>query len=189
MNQRPALKLVEGGLDTSASWVWFCGHCAAPSPGGTAPPPTARVCAICGLGLLLEAREDVAPRGHEAFLVVDSSLLIQAMSREAETLLGISEERAVNHPVGDLLVPADAEDEARTGFAETVVRAVAGDADSPSRAFVRPWNTFGVRMRARIAACGPPRAALIVLEEGGPRNLRAVEERETSGSGRRLLRS
>jgi hypothetical protein len=44
-------------------------------------------------------------------------------------------------------------------------------------------------MRARIAACGPPRAALIVLEEGGPRNLRAVEERETSGSGRRLLRS
>ena len=27
-----------------------------------------------------------------------------------------------------------------------------------TRSFVRPWNTFGVRMRAKIAMCGPPRA-------------------------------
>jgi hypothetical protein len=31
-----------------------------------------------------------------------------------------------------------------------------------------------VRMRARIATCGPPRAALVVLEDSGPRRLRAV---------------
>ena len=43
-----------------------------------------------------------------------------------------------------------------------------------ARAFVRPWNTFGVRMRARIATCGPPRAALIVLETGRGPSLRAV---------------
>jgi hypothetical protein len=29
---------------------------------------------------------------------------------------------------------------------------------------VRPKGTFGVRVRARITACGPPRAALIVFE-------------------------
>ena len=39
---------------------------------------------------------------------------------------------------------------------------------------VRPWNTFGVRMRARIAPCGPPRAALVILEDPTSRPLRAV---------------
>jgi hypothetical protein len=29
---------------------------------------------------------------------------------------------------------------------------------------VRPANTFGIRLTARIATCGPPRAALVVLE-------------------------
>jgi hypothetical protein len=43
----------------------------------------------------------------------------------------------------------------------------------PLHAFVRPANTFGVRVRARITACGPPRAALIVLDRRAPQ-LRAV---------------
>src|SRR5471030_2754969 len=106
MTQRPALRLVEGGLDSSATYLWFCGHCAAPSPGG-APPPTARVCTSCGLGLLLEAREDAVPGARDAFLVVDSSLLVQAMSREAQSLLGVTEELGINKPVAELLVPAD----------------------------------------------------------------------------------
>ena len=82
MNQRTALKLVTGGVQSDApvEWRWFCGHCAAPAPNGAAPPPTARVCTSCGLGLLLEAREDVVPDSRDAFLVVDSRLLIQAMS-------------------------------------------------------------------------------------------------------------
>lgn len=29
---------------------------------------------------------------------------------------------------------------------------------------LRPTNTFGIRMKARIAACGPARAALVVLD-------------------------
>jgi len=41
-------------------------------------------------------------------------------------------------------------------------------------AFVRPWNTFGVRLRARVASCGPPRAALVVLEHQQARSLRVV---------------
>jgi hypothetical protein len=173
MIQRPALRLVEGGLDSSATYLWFCGHCASPSPGG-APPPTARVCTSCGLGLLLEAREDVVPDARDAFLVVDSSLLIQAMSREAQSLLGMTEELAINKPVAELLVPADAETQGRTGFAAAIAQAADGQDPDNGRSFVRPWNTFGVRMRARIATCGPPRAALVVLENGRPRALRAV---------------
>ena len=85
-------------------------------------------------------------------------LLVQAMSRRAELLLGLTEDRAINRPVAELLVPADAEARAPTAVSRR---------PSPRRppgtsahAFVRPWNTFGVRMRARIAPCGPPRAAL-----------------------------
>ena len=174
MNQRPALRLVEGGLDTSVSWLWFCGHCAAPSPGGAPPPPTARVCGACGLGLLLEAREDAVPSNRDAFLVVDSALLVQAMSREAQSLLDVTEEMAIDKPVAELLVPADAETQGRTGFAAAIVDAADGHEPEPSRSFVRPWNTFGVRMRAKIAGCGPPRAALVVLESARPPALRAV---------------
>ncbi|HEY6524495.1 MAG TPA: hypothetical protein VIY10_12035, partial [Solirubrobacteraceae bacterium] len=62
----------------------------------------------------------------------------------------------------------------RTGFAAAIAQASAGDDPDTSRSFVRPWNTFGVRLRARIATCGPPRAALVVLENGRPPALRAV---------------
>jgi PAS domain-containing protein len=198
MIQRPVLRLVEGGLDTTAEWVWFCGHCAAPSPGGTPPPPSARVCGECGLGLLLEARDDAVPTARDAFLVVDCALLVQAMSREAQALLGVTEELAINKQVAELLVPADAEAQGRGSFAATIAQAAEGQDSEPARAFVRPWNTFGVRMRARIATCGPPRAALIVLESGRPPSLRAVVTRDAapsrasasaSASGSRFRRS
>ncbi len=178
MIQRPALRLVEGGFDSAVEWRWFCGHCAAPSPGGAAPPPTARVCGSCGLGLLLETRQDAVPAGHDAFLVVDSHLLVQGMSEQAQVFLGMNEELAVNQPVAELLVPADAQAQSATGFAAAIAQAADGQDPDTARSFVRPWNTFGVRMRARIATCGPPRAALIVLEDGpAPRPLRAVQSR------------
>jgi hypothetical protein len=145
------------------------------------------VCPSCGLGLLLEAREDAVPDDRDAFLVVDSSLLVQAMSREAQALLAVTEEMAINKPVGDLLVTADAEAQGRTGFAAAVAQAADGDDPEPTRAFVRPWNTFGVRMRARIATCGPPRAALIVLENGRTPPLRAVDSQDTAAFPRRAL--
>ena len=161
-------------MDTTVAWQWFCGHCAAPSPNGAPPPPTARVCSSCGLGLLLEAREDAVPDSRDAFLVVDSALLIQAMSREAQSLLGLTEEQAIDKPVAEMLVPADAEAQGRTGFAAAIAQAADGQDPETARSVVRPWNTFGVRMHARIATCGPPRAALIVLDSGRPPALRAV---------------
>jgi PAS domain-containing protein len=132
------------------------------------------VCSSCGLGLLLETRHDTAPSPRDAFLVIDTALLVQAMSRRAQTLLGLTEAEAVNRPVADLLVTADAEPQSATGFAASIVSA-AGGAEDAVTAFVRPWNTFGVRMRARIAPCGPPRAALVVLEDPQARRLRAVD--------------
>jgi len=125
---------------------------------------------------MLEAREDLVPGERDAFLMVDASLMIQGVSRRAEELLAVSEEVAINRPVAELLVAADAEAGGPGSFAGAIVEAVAGGEELVSK-FVRPWNTFGVRMRARIGACGPPRAALIVLEDSPSRSLRAVDDR------------
>jgi hypothetical protein len=169
---RPALRLVPGAVEAPIQWSWFCGHCAAPSPDGEPPAPTARVCASCGLGLLLETREDAAPGPADAFLIVDGSMRVHGLSRHAEQLLGLREDDAVNQTVSELLVPADAEAGSRSALAAAIADAV-GSGTEPLHAFVRPANTFGVRVRARIVACGPPRAALIVLDSR-PTRLRAV---------------
>jgi len=123
--------------------------------------------------MLLETRADAVPSRDDAFVVVDSQLLVQAVSREAQRLLGVSEERAVDTPVTELLISADAESANRTGFAAAIAQAAQGLEPETARSFVRPWSTFGVRMRAKIAMCGPPRAALIVLSDDRPRVARS----------------
>lgn len=168
---RPELRLVEGALGRPSDWAWFCGRCAAPAPGGRPPMPTARVCPECGFGVLLEARADTLPTSRDAFLVIDSSLLVQAMSRSAETLLAVPEELAVSRSFTELLAPADAEARGAGELAVAIAEATLQD-NVVRHMLVRPWNVFGVRMRARIAPCGPPRAALLVLEAAD--RLRAV---------------
>jgi PAS domain-containing protein len=173
--QRPALKVLSGGMPEQAvaeEWAWFCGHCAA-APAFEPPLPTARVCGSCGLGILLETPLAALPNARDAFLVVDSSLRVQALSKRAESLLDVGEENAIDRSVLDLLSPADAETAGPGSFPFAIAEA-AGNSNEPVSVFLRPWNTFGVRIRARIAPCGPPRAALLVLEDR-PRDLRAVE--------------
>ncbi len=146
----------ERGLELVA----FCGHC------GVAPPPTVvrqtRVCGHCGLGLVLQAPVDVAPRVEEPFLVIDSTLSVCAVSAAAEELLGIDETAAVNKHVVDFLVPADANAASADNLLVLLVEAASG-AGAPRTAVIRPRDEFGVRFRARIGPCGPPHAALLVL--------------------------
>lgn len=164
-NGRPALALVPP-LASPVPEVRFCSHCGArPQPGETISPT--RVCASCGMGLLLQCAEDVAPELRGAFVVLDQTLSVCAVSAAAERLLGTSEIDAVNRPIGDLLAPADAENNGATSLTAAVTWAARGD-DGVTRTVVRPANTFGVRMNARIAACGPPRAALLVFENRPP---------------------
>ncbi len=161
---RPALRLltpVEHEAPTPL--VSFCSHC------GTRPalaPDTgagSRVCTACGLGLVLESRADVAPSAGDAFLVLDQSLAVCAMSEAAERLLAASEPDVVNRHVSDLLMPANAEERDGAGLSTAVAWAARGDGGTRTTT-VRPANTFGIRLTARITSCGPPRAALLVLE-------------------------
>lgn len=160
-NGRPALALVRP-LAPAAPEVRFCGHCGSrPQPGETISPT--RVCASCGLGLLLQCAEDVAPKPGDAFVVLDHTLSVCAVSAAAERLLGTHEMDAINAPIGNLLAPAEAEANGPSSLAAPIIWAAQGDS-GVTRTVVRPANTFGVRLNARIARCGPPRAALLVFE-------------------------
>lgn len=140
--------------------VSFCGHC------GTRPGPVdedaSRVCVSCGLGLLISADADAVPSPGAPFLVVDSALTVCAMSKEAEELLGVLEPEAIDRRITDFLVPADAEGPGPEALVTEIMNAGRGGA--PLRTVLRPSGEYGVRMFAHLAACGPPRAALVVLD-------------------------
>jgi hypothetical protein len=117
------------------------------------------------MGLLLEAQAATAPAVGGAFVVLDRSLSICAVSSGAEKLLETTETAAVNRHVTELLVPAEPEAPGGSHLATAVTRAVRGE--QPGNVFVRPANLFGVRMRVRIVHCGPPQAAMLVFDHPG----------------------
>jgi hypothetical protein len=139
----------------------FCGHC------GAEPQSElhGRVCEDCGLGVLLTANIDVAPNVDDPFLIVDGSLCVCAVSRLGEELLGVDETEAVNRHLSEFLVPADAEAAGADNLMDLVINAASESAD-PHVAVVRPPDEFGIRFRVQVGACGPPRAALLVLSGG-----------------------
>jgi ribosomal protein L37E len=164
-NGRPALRLLAAPHEREAPvpTVSFCSHCGA-RPMHCDEPPVSRVCSACGFGLILESRADAAPKAGDAFLVLDRSLSVCAVSEAAERLLATCEPDAVNRHVTDLLMPAGAEESGGgESLSLSVMWAARGEGGMRS-AVVRPANTFGIRLTARIASCGPPRAALVVLE-------------------------
>jgi hypothetical protein len=140
--------------------ISFCSHCGARPCESTT---STRVCDDCSLGLVLQASRDVAPAVGDPFLVLDASLSVCAVSGAAERLLATNETDAVNRHITELLVPADTETQGAANLAAAVTWAARGD-ETMRRAVVRPANTFGVRLTARIGSCGPPQAALIVFE-------------------------
>ncbi len=151
------VEIDERGLEL----VSFCGHCGLrPSP--TTPPRASRVCGECGLGLILQAGAELAPRHDEPFLIVDASLSICAMSAAAEALFAVDETDAVNKHVADFLVPADANAPSAENLLTLLVDIAAGSGGACTTV-VRPRQEYGVRFWARIGPCGSPRAALLVL--------------------------
>ena len=143
--------------------VVFCSHCGTQADYSDIASAPSRVCGSCGFGLLLECSDDVAPEEGGAFIVLDNFMSVCAVSAAAETLLATSETDAVNRHITELTVPADAEAQGPENLAIAITHAARGDTGS-HRVVVRPANTFGVRLTARIASCGPPQAALVVFE-------------------------
>jgi hypothetical protein len=161
---RPHLIALPGYADHSRRDIQFCGHCGRP-PLEADIQPTSRVCTRCGLGLLVSAPPDGAPTPEDPFLLVDGQLSICGVSRLAEELLMTKETEVVNAHIGDLLVPADIEISGPDSLVNLIVHAARGTGET-HHVVLRPAKEFGIRFWARIAPCGPPRAALVVLADG-----------------------
>ena len=169
MSTQRALQVIGSPAPAEATpRVVFCSHCGKAPESGAAPEVGSRVCQRCNLGLLLEAPAALAPKDKDAFVVVDRSLAVHALSKRAEKLLGMREVDAIDKRITDLLVPADAEssDPTRPHVLSALLLEAASGVEEVTRAVVRPADEFGVRFAARIGPCGPGPGALVVLDLG-----------------------
>lgn len=122
-----------------------------------------RVCARCGMGIMLSAPRKALPGSGAAFVVVTREGRISAVSEAAEPLVG-AEPGLLGMPIASTLTSS--EDDGDDRLVRQVARA-AGAGREVSEATLTPVLQAGdhpARLSARIANCGPPRAALLVLE-------------------------
>jgi hypothetical protein len=138
----------------------FCSYCSYP-PSRISRRNAGRVCARCNLGMILQAPADGAPRQASLFLILDGSLVVQGVSRGAETVLLVEEPDGVNTPLSELLMPAGGPND----WSELTALVGLALAGTPSPAVVE-LRTVGhpiLWFAARVSSCGPPPAALLLL--------------------------
>jgi hypothetical protein len=132
--------------DASPTQGRFCTHC-----GALSHESRGRVCAHCGLGVVLSCAPGLLPKPGAAFLVVTSDLRISAASVGVGPLLG-DPGALVGQPLLDVLSGDPA-------LPRWIGRAAMG-----SQRVVSVALRLGTRrVNGRIAACGNPPAALLVL--------------------------
>jgi hypothetical protein len=118
------------------------------------------------LGFVLCAPAEAIPRHDDPFVIVDENLVVQAVSRHAETVLLVDEPAGFSARLDELLI-SDNGDLEGVELARLVHAAVEGA--SPSETVeLRTVGDPVVRFRARVSSCGPPLAALLVLAPALP---------------------
>jgi PAS domain-containing protein len=120
-----------------------------------------RVCDRCGMGVMLSVATKALPGPGAAFVVVTREGRISAVSEAAEPLVG-EEAGVLGMPITTVVTSPDGDAQ----LARTLARASGGGREV-TKATVTPAGQPGgraARLAARIANCGPPRAALLVLE-------------------------
>jgi hypothetical protein len=144
--------------------IRFCSRCGQPAedPPGR-PELRRRVCGRCEMGLILSCPKDALPGEAAAFLILDYELRVSAVSEAAERYFG-KEKKLIGTGLLDLLTSPLGDDQ--------LIRKASVAAQRPCDPTVMPVRLLepsGVAgsvgtMAARIATCGPPRAALLTVE-------------------------
>ncbi len=153
--------------EDASGTIRFCSRCGEPSDDPPGPPERIlgdRVCAACGMGLMLTCSRSAAPGPAGAFMIVTADLLLSALSEAAEEVLG-PESSVVGAPLLSVVGSPLGEDR----LARTVARAALRPREPevlPVRALDDGSGDVGT-MAARITTCGPPRAALVTMEPSG----------------------
>jgi hypothetical protein len=138
-----------------------CGHPAEDPPGH--PELKKRVCDRCGMGMVLSCPREALPGEAAAFLILDYELRVSAVSEAGERFFG-KEDGVIGAGLLDLVTSPLGDDQ--------LVRKASVAAQRPCEATVMPVRLVAPRgsaggigtMAARIATCGPPRAALLTVE-------------------------
>jgi hypothetical protein len=119
------------------------------------------VCDRCGMGMVLTCPRDALPGEAAAFLILTYELEVSAVSEAGEKVFG-REQGLIGAQLLDLLTSPMGDDQ--------LVRHASSAAQRPCDPVVMPVRLVSERARwigtmaARIATCGPPRAALLTVE-------------------------
>ena len=115
------------------------------------------------MGMVLNCPRDALPGAAAAFLILDFELRVSAVSEAAERFFG-KEQTLIGAGLLDLVTSPLGDDQ--------LARKTSIAAQRPCEATVMPVRIVtpsaapgaGGMMAARIATCGPPRAALLTVE-------------------------
>jgi PAS domain-containing protein len=140
--------------------VSFCSHC---GRGAASLDARTRICVRCELGLILQTERGLAPSPGDAFVVTDADLLICAVSAGAERLLGSDEPAIIHRPLGEHLAGVERDQYGRERLSE-LLRGAAARPIGVVQTVVGLPARAGEHYAARLGACGPPAAALLVIE-------------------------
>jgi hypothetical protein len=135
------------GRDSRLHAVRFCTHC-----GAVQDEAPQRVCGQCGLGVMLACAPGLLTKPGAAFLVVKSDMRISAASVGVRPLLGVPDD-LIDRPLDDVLA-------GDPGLGRWIARAAMGSHRVVSVALRRGTR----RVNGKIAACGDPPAALLILD-------------------------
>jgi hypothetical protein len=143
----------------------FCSRCGEPAmepPVGDPPPAyEQRVCGVCGMGVLLRCGADALPGAKAAFAIVDRKHEIAALSETAETIFG-PEEKLLGRSLLDMLTSPVGDRRLARAISQAALR-MHEPLTMPARLSDAHADAVGT-MACRISTCGPPRAALVVVE-------------------------
>jgi len=121
-----------------------------------------RVCQRCGMGLVLTCARDALPGDAAAFVICTYDLRVSAVSQAGERFFG-REDRLVGCHLLDIVTSPMGDDQ--------LARYAGLAAQRPVEPTVLPLRVVSASrarrvgtLAARIASCGPPRAALVTVE-------------------------
>jgi hypothetical protein len=136
--------------------VRFCSRC------GHSPEERLRVCEACGMGVVLTGTRAEPSLHGTAFLICTHELTVTAVSRAAERIFG-KQAGLLGAPLLELVTCPLGEDQLGRHAALAALR--------PSDPVVLPLRLLSPKrsavgtLAARITTCGPPRAALVTVEQ------------------------
>jgi hypothetical protein len=148
-----------GGRPKPIRFCSRCGHPADEPPGR--PDLRRRICGRCGMGMMLTCARDALPGVAAAFVICGYDLTVAAVSQAGERLFGKEEDVVGTHLLE--LVTSPLGDDQLARHAGLAAQRACDPLVMPLRLASPKARRVGT-LAARIATCGPPRAALVTVE-------------------------